>query len=203
MAGKHLRQLPSGFFVLSDGLTATDPSECSLPFIYCGSGLKYLLAYAQGDLLMLMLGTSPSLAADAITNLQRAVAPLSTDLLPKLHQEAQAHGGEIGHLPGWRFVQESKVKARASPRVKISAMSHHARAVATALVDSLGRLRDFDNGSNVEVCAKSSQGVWAIGEMASSGDQRQIVVIREKKVDADASRAISSIETSLQSLNIV
>lgn len=202
-ASRHLRQLESGFFVLRDGGTLIEPSEFALPLIYSSSTLKYLLAYAQGELLLLMLTSRPSVSLDALTAVQQSVAPLTLELLPKLAEECQAHGGELGHLAGWRYNQESKLSARASPRTKISAMSHHARAVATAVSDSLSRLRDSSSDGNVEVCARSSQGVWVVADMEGGREQRQVVVVREKKVDADPSRAIASIDASLQSLSLV
>lgn len=53
----------------------------------------------------------------------------------------QAYRGEAGHLPGFRYLHQDGGRgvAHASPRVKVSAMSHHARTLAAALRTSLGR----------------------------------------------------------------
>jgi hypothetical protein len=75
------------------------------------------------------------------------------------------------------------------------------------VTDSLGRLKDTEN--SVEVCARSTQGVWVVGRqehqqpLQQPPQQRRCVVVREKRVDGDASQSITSIESSLQSLKLI
>lgn len=54
----------------------------------------------------------------------------------------RASKAEAAHLPGFRYLyQDAAVQAaRASPRIKVSAMSHHARTLAAAVRGSLGGL---------------------------------------------------------------
>ncbi|KAL4528133.1 hypothetical protein Ndes2526B_g07919 [Nannochloris sp. 'desiccata'] len=242
-SSKLLLQLESGFYVMRDDCTtatatATDLSPDNntaeqlqqsssrhnnhsyfLPFVYCESSLNYLLAYGRGDLLTLMLGSRSTVSTDALNAIQRAIEPLTVQLLTTLAQECQLQGGELGHIPGWRYsVQETSAAStidneamatataaatvgggiRASPRSKVSAMTHHARALATAVTDSLGRLEGAEN--SIQICARSTQGVWVVGQQER---QRRCVVVREKRVEGDASESIISIEKSLQTLGLV
>jgi len=242
-SSKLLLQLESGFYVMRDDCTATTSADASnnsandkttgqqhssrynnhshsLPFVYCDSSLNYLLAYGRGDLLTLMLGSHSSVSTDALTAIQGAIEPITVKIMTALAQECQLQGGELGHIPGWRYsVQEnSDVSAicseamttsagttmgggvRASPRSKVSAMSHHARALATAVTDSLGRLEDTEK--SIEICARSTQGVWVVGRQ-EQGKQRRCVVVKEKRLEGDAAQSITSIEKSLQTLELV
>ncbi len=241
-SNKQLIQLNSGFYVMrNDGTTpaavdddtsvtnanTADPHQTtnsySLPFVYCESSLKYLLAYGRGDLLLLLLSSHSVVSIEALTAIQEAIEPISIELLNGLAQECQVQGGELGHVPGWRYsVQEKTAKSnnsngkatksvgsdsgagggvRASPRSKVSAMTHHARALATAVTDSLGRLKDAEDA--VEICARSTQGVWIVGRQEHRQNHRRSVVVREKRIDGDASQSITIIEQSLQSLDLV
>lgn len=242
-SSKLLIQLESGFYVMRDDCTTTAAAAASdnssannntaeqlqqhssshsysLPYVYCDSSLTYLLAYGHGDLLTLMLGSHSSVSTDALTAIQGAIEPITIELSTALAQECQVQGGELGHIPGWRYsVQEnSAVSAiasealttattatvgggvRASPRSKVSAMTHHARALATAVTDSLGRLEDAEK--SIEVCARSTQGVWVVGRQEQQ-KQRRCVVVREKKLEGDAAQSITSIGKFLHTFDLV
>lgn len=58
---------------------------------------------------------------------------------PQIGEDLRASRVEAAHLPGFRYLyqDEGQQVVRASPRAKVSAMSHHARALAAAVRDSL------------------------------------------------------------------
>jgi len=128
--------------------------------------------------------------------------------------EELRHGKvEASHLPGFRYLyqDEGQQVARASPRIKVSAMSHHARALAAAVRGSLGGSNGSSGnggvvttagapcsdthpcGSNsgdlrvLQVLAKSSQDCWAAGWQP--GDGRQLLAVRERRTEREPQEA--------------
>ena len=156
---------------------------------------------------MVVSGQTPILKKKTLTELQYAIEPAAMQLVARLSQECQVQGGELGHVPGWRYAlhaSSNTTTSTASPRSKISAMTHHARALATATSDSVSRLdvaNSSSSSSSVEVCARSTQGVWVVAQV-QPGQQRSSLVVKEKKVDGDAAQSISSIEASLETLGL-
>ncbi len=132
-------------------------------------------------------------------------------------EELRASRAEAAHLPGFRYLFQDvgQQVARASPRTKVSAMSHHARTMAAAVRGSLGALpagaaggvaakdagggpagdaaSPAEGGSPVgdqevlEVLAKSSQECWAAAWRP--GDGRQLLVVRERRSERDPAEA--------------
>eukprot|EP00887_Chlorella_sp_A99_P004827 scaffold4.g4827.t1 len=117
--------LPGGFVVERGGLVdafvgGDEAAAVAAPAVCLTASQRWLrlLPLAEGKLLAVML-LDPELVA----------------------QDIKASRCEAGHIPGFRFLAErpDRCAAQASPRDKISAMSHHARALAAGLRDSLSR----------------------------------------------------------------
>ena len=66
-------------------------------------------------------------------------APPTHARTAQVGEEIRLSKAEAAHLPGFRYLYQDAGQgvARASPRVKVSAMSHHARMLAAAVRDSL------------------------------------------------------------------
>ncbi len=176
-----------------------DSDSFILPSVWGLGSKQHLLAYGRGDLLLAAAVTRAAVPAAAAAALQRAVDPIMIQLLARLGQECQAVGGELGHVPGWRYAAQDDGTAgvRASPRAKVSTMSHHGRALATAMVDSLSRAGEPEEGV-VEVCARSAQGTWAAARVEAGG--RRALVVREKRLDGDTAQCIETIDACLDAV---
>lgn len=95
-------------------------------------------------------------------------------------QEVRAGGGEACHAPGYRYLYRDRAAASsvATPRVKISAMQHHSRALAAAVRESLARLEPPGRGAagdwvglGIEPAASSGGEVWWEGSGAAQESQ--------------------------------
>lgn len=176
-----------------------DPDSFRLPSMFGVSSGQHLLACGRGDLLLAATVTRATVPAAAAAALQRAIDPMVIQLLARLGQECQAQGGELGHVAGWRYCarDDGAAGVRASPRPKVSTMSHHARAVTTAMADSLSRAGEPEEGA-LEVCVRSAQGTWAAARVEAGG--RRAVVVREKRLDGDTAQCIDAIDASLDAV---
>lgn len=238
-AQSNLQRLDNGFLVLRPadlGANSPEPEAPgvhSLPFVYSTSSrLKYLLVHHTGHLgiISLMMRGQEELSDAALTALLRVMKPPAAALAARLTEEAQAQGGELGHVAGWRYaVREDDHIIRASPRSKVSAMTHHARAVGSALVDSLSRTypgaavgnvslsiangekSSVENGETaasngsedtVDVSVKSSYGTWAKAQGGRAAGKLS-VAIREKKMEDGIAKDLDAIDAGLRSLELV
>lgn len=82
-------------------------------------------------------------------------------------EELRLSRAEAAHLPGFRYLytDASQGVARASPRTKVSAISHHARALAAALRGSLGQAPPLEAGE--------AQGAGSSSEVGEDGLAQQ------------------------------
>ena len=198
----QLVQLSNGFYVLKEspstggGGGSREEEEYGLPHVFLSGTQKHVLLYGRGDLLILMPITPSTISQQALSLLQTTIETIIAQILTALAQETHAQGGELGHVAGWRYRAQIDPGSgvQATPRSKISAMSHHARALATTVNDSLSRL---GTDADIEISARSTQGVWAAAEVGRPRG-RTSVVIREKKLDGDAAQCVARIDFSLQ-----
>ena len=246
LAARNMQRLPSGFVVMrpepSDGSSGSDSPapgapgvaaahSYTLPFVYDTScKRRHLLAYSSGEVMLLLLMApgqeTPSEAA--LAAILAAVAAPARQLAARVAEEAQVQsGGDLGHLPGWRFAVREEGYVWASPRSKVSAMTHHARAVGTAVMDSLSRSHpeavaggadapdrpekaqsSKDAGAapmedSVDVLVRSSHGVWAVARSGGGGGRKLALVLREKRLEERRADELKALEDSLQSLDII
>jgi hypothetical protein len=197
LAGKNLQILPgSGFVVLRDDFCTTDGIH-TLPFVYDSAWkLRHLLTYHQGEVTMLLFTRDDcrEVSAEALQALQSELELPVKNIVAALAKQVLLQGCELGHVPGWRYrrLLQGAAGVRASPRGKVSAMSHHARSVATAVLDSVDRLGD----SAEEVVVRSCGGVWA-----SVADHKitasKFIAVHERRLGTTASECIDGLTSGL------
>ena len=132
-------------------------------------------------------------------------------LLLQVGEAVRSSGAEAAHLPGFRYLYQEEGRgeggggagagiARASPRAKVSAMTHHARALAAALRSSLGggyvcdgvagspSHHDGGGGQVLQVLARSSHdcggAAWQSGE-----DGRRLLAVWERRSERQLGEA--------------
>ncbi|KAI3438251.1 hypothetical protein D9Q98_000687 [Chlorella vulgaris] len=101
----------------------------------------HLLPLLEGRLLLVMLlGTDTQLSAELLADLHDWVAGPAKQLATQIGDEVRESRSEASHLPGFRYLYQDsqQLASRTSPRIKVSAMSHHARTLAAAVRESLG-----------------------------------------------------------------
>jgi hypothetical protein len=112
-------------------------------------GRRRLLPLAEGRLLLaLLLPDERAWCGDGeLAAARGALAPAASVLAARLAADARA--AEPGHVPGWRYMARSAGEGavRASPRDKVSSMSHEARALTAAMLDSLDLVAAGDTPS--------------------------------------------------------
>lgn len=135
-------------------------------------------------------------------------------------EEIKSSGLEPGHLPGFRYLLRDgdALAVQATPRAKVSAMTHHSRSLAATLRDSLawqqqpqeeellepaGAGAEGGPGGDAEACrppssaavrevlVKSSQGFWAL--LQRRGGQ-QLLAVRERRVERSNAEASACLE---------
>lgn len=104
----------------------------------------HLLPFLEGKLLVAMvLGSNTRLlTAPLLSGLHALLAAPAKQLAAQIAEEIKLSKAEASHLPGFRYLYRdaSQQTARATPRAKVSAMSHHGRHLAASMRDSLDRL---------------------------------------------------------------
>ncbi|KAL4452400.1 hypothetical protein ABPG75_008062 [Micractinium tetrahymenae] len=139
-----------------------------------GDGLQlhpyHLLPLLEGKLLVALLlgGGTRLLAPPLLGGLHALLAAPAKQLAAQIGEELRASRTEAAHLPGFRYLYQDlgQQAARASPRAKVSAMSHHARTLAAAVRDSLGQLQAEGCSSGAGAAAAGGSGAAA----AAAGD---------------------------------
>lgn len=241
--GKNLQVFENGFVVLKQGNKNTEEyswmpsySTYEVPFIYDVENMRRpMLAYSKCDIVILNFLSKGRRRVDQsiLHALGLEIEGPSSRLAVKLMEESREQGGELGHIPGWRYALHDAGSIRASPRSKVSAMSHHSRALGTAVMDSLSRMHRSSmvlppcvpwkaegNGhstdgegerfdaedafaEDVDMCVRSCQGSWVIARGTPRNGQMSLVV-REKKVEGIGVAAqLERIEANLRSLSLV
>ncbi|PRW57442.1 Transmembrane 9 superfamily member 4 isoform B [Chlorella sorokiniana] len=167
-------------------------------------GPYHLLPLLEGKLLLgLLLEGGTPLTSQLLAQLHALLAGPAKQLAAQVGEELRGSKVEAAHLPGFRYLyrDEALGVGRASPRPKVSAMSHHARSLAAAVRSSLGSGpllggaaaeasaaggSDSEDGAAVynepvlEVLAKSSQDCW-VAAWRPEGEGRQLLAVRERR----------------------
>ena len=97
---------------------------------------------------------------------------------------------EPAHVPGFRYlVRDARARCvQATPRSKVSAMSHHARALAVSLRESLERQ---PAGEVLQALARSSADAWAASR---SADSVQLLLVRERRAERTLVEAAAAVD---------
>ena len=213
LSGDCWQQLPSGLIVLRGAGDAGDASA-ELPAVHLSTGRAHkLLPFSHGKLLVLTLLQAGAAAGSAELDAVRgSLAAPAGELAAHLEAEIKAGKTEAGHVPGCRYAMHdgAQTTVHASPRSKVSAMSHHARALATAVDDSLswGSLggedgKDAGGGGGAcaveEVWVKSSQDVWVVGRQDQLA-QRRLLVLREKRLERTMNDSLTAMDALSETL---
>lgn len=135
-----------------------------------------LLPYSDGRLLALLVldvGAATSMT-DTWMKLQGVVPPAVRDLSQDL-LDSKLPSVDLGHVAGYRYSHYDANALTSTPRSKISSMSHHSRALATSIRDSVTRLGNVS--SNSEIWVKSSQDTMAVAA------QQQLLAVKEPKAE--------------------
>lgn len=162
---------------------------CKAPLInLSNAGQHRLMLMIKGKLLIVAIMKSDMDMSTPENQgaLLMAVGDSADDVEKLLTAELKGSRGEAGHVPGFRYkvCDPDDQSCQLTPRRKISAMSHHARAVVAALDDSL----DLVGGDVQDALIRSAQECWA-GVRHDVLDERNMIVIRERKGEKTAADA--------------
>jgi hypothetical protein len=212
-------QLPNGFLVLrAYGDSNEGDPGAAFPTLYMQGGMRQRLVplHLHQLLIMVLVDTAHSLTAANVAALHAVAEPAAKMLATRLIDYG---GADAGHIPGYRYMilDGSRCSMEASPRSKISAMTHQGRALVSSLRESVpllvaGRSEGDENshalgsshwdgcgpsytakdGEVHEVLVGSGQDCWMAAECDGSS---QAVFLREKRgektmMDAAAAFAV-------------
>lgn len=194
-------QLNSGFLKLSTG---QNNNNVQLPFVnFQDATQRRLLPYCDGQFLLILLCDENLASVDEqqLTALQSVVISGMTDLR-RTFTEHNFPPAVANHVQGYRYALKDLTSGSvvASPRLKVSAQTHHSRAAATAVRDSITRLNMPDEEPHVyEVWARTNQATLVSYTVEDALEKTELLAIREgsEKKLGDALNAMDGLRNEL------